>query len=111
MEDSIFYKFAKGEMRPGKVRFEDEDFLAFDSIKPVMPIHILIIPKQPIQSIADMEEKDIEIVGKMIYRAKLLAEELGIANPGYKLNFNVREGGGQEIPYLHLHIMGGFESE
>jgi len=107
MEDSIFYKFAKGEMKPGNIRYEDDDLLAFDDIHPAAPVHILIVPKKPIQSVADMVEEDAAIVGKMVYRAKLLAEELGIDHPGYRVSFNVREGGGQLVPYLHLHLMGG----
>jgi histidine triad (HIT) family protein len=104
MKDSIFYKFSTGEIRPENIRFEDDEMLAFDDINPDAPVHILIIPKRPIESIADMVEGDIEIVGKMLYRAKLLAEELGVADSGYKVSFNVREGGGQVVPYLHLHL-------
>lgn len=104
MEDSIFYKFAKGEMKPATTRYEDDEMLAFDDIHPKSPVHVLIIPKKPIESIADMTEADIEIVGKMLNRAKILAEELGVADYGYKLSFNVGKGGGQVIPYLHLHL-------
>jgi histidine triad (HIT) family protein len=107
MDQTIFHKFASGEIRPDKVLYEDDELLAFDNIKPVSPVHVLIIPKKEIVSIADMTEGDQEIVGKMLYRAKLLAEELGIDHPGYKVAFNVREGGGQTIAYLHLHLMGG----
>jgi len=107
MEDSIFAKFAKGEMRPGNVRYEDDDILAFDDIHPAAPVHILLIPKKPIESIADMEPGDEKIVGELVYRAKLLAEELGIDRPGYRVGFNVRDGGGQTVPYLHLHLMAG----
>jgi histidine triad (HIT) family protein len=81
--------------------------LAFDSNEPVAPVHVLIIPKKPIASVADMEAGDELLIGKIIYRAKLLAEELGVDYPGYKLNFNVRSGGGQSVNYLHLHLVGG----
>lgn len=107
MEQTIFQRFATGEMKPTVVRYEDDEMLAFDNIRPISPVHILIIPKKEIVSIADMSEADIEIVGRMLFRAKILAEELGVAESGYKVNFNVREGGGQSIPYLHLHLMGG----
>lgn len=107
MEDSIFAKFARGEEKPGLVRFEDDEILAFDNIAPQAPVHVLIIPKKPIESIADMEEGDASVVGRMLWRAKLLAEEMGIDRPGYRVSFNVREGGGQTIPYLHLHLLGG----
>ncbi|MDD5606112.1 MAG: HIT domain-containing protein [Patescibacteria group bacterium] len=105
MEDSIFFKFATGELRPDTVRYEDEELLAFDDIHPDAPIHILVIPKKPIQSVADMTQEDAAIVGKMILLTKKLAEEMGVAESGYKVTFNVREGGGQIIPYLHLHLL------
>lgn len=107
MEKTIFHKFALGEMKPAVIRYEDDEMLAFDNIRPISPVHVLIIPKKEIISIADMSETDSGIVGRMLYRARLLAEELGVAESGYKVNFNVREGGGQSIPYLHLHLMGG----
>lgn len=107
MEKTIFHQFASGEMRPDTVRYEDEDMLAFDSNSPAAPVHVLIIPKKEIISIADMEPGDEVIVGKIIYRAKLLAEELGVDNPGYRVIFNVRAGGGQTVHYLHLHLLGG----
>lgn len=107
MEDSIFYKFAKGELRPDKVRYEDEEMLAFDDIHPHAPTHILILPKQPIQGIAQMQAEDAGLIGRMIYRAKLLAEELGLAERGYRLTINVGQWGGQAVPYLHIHLLGG----
>ena len=67
----------------------------------------MILPKKPIKSVAQMESGDAELVGKMVYRAKLLAEELGIAESGYRVSFNIGKDGGQIIPYLHLHLMGG----
>ena len=107
MEDSIFAKFARGELKPDKVRYEDDEMLAFDDIHPHAPVHILILPKKPIASVAHLEEEDIGLVGKMMYRAKLLAEELGIAEGGYRLTINVGKWGGQAVPYLHIHLLGG----
>ncbi|MFA5009946.1 MAG: histidine triad nucleotide-binding protein [Patescibacteria group bacterium] len=107
MEDNIFYKFAKGEIRPNMVRYEDSEILAFDDINPSAPTHILILPKKPIQSVAHMEVGDAELIGRMVYRAKLLAEEAGIAENGYRLTINVGKWGGQAMPYLHIHLLGG----
>lgn len=107
MEKSIFHKFATGEMKVNtRIYFDDEEFLAFDSIAPKSPVHIIIIPKREIVSIADMTEADIQVVGKLLYRAKLLADELGY-HEGYRLAFNVRSDGGQTVPYLHLHLLAG----
>lgn len=104
---SIFYKFAQGELKPDKVRYEDDEMLAFDDIYPHAPTHILIIPKKPIESITSLKEEDSALVGRMIYRAKLLAEELGLADGGYRITINVGQWGGQAVPYLHLHLLGG----
>ena len=107
IEESIFSRFASGEIRPDKIRYEDDDMLAFDDISPKAPTHILILPKKPIQSIAELEAGDTELIGKMIYRAKVLAEEMGIAESGYRLTINVGKWGGQAVPYLHIHLLGG----
>ena len=107
MENSIFAKFARGEMKPETVRYEDDELLAFDDHTPSAPVHILIIPKKPIPSVADLEEEDSDLIGRMLYRAKLLADELGIAQEGYRITINVGKWGGQAVPYLHLHLLGG----
>lgn len=107
MEDSIFAKFARGELKPDTVRYEDDELLAFNDIHPKAPTHILIVPKTPIQSIAQLEEKHQLLAGKMLLLAKRLAEQAGIAEKGYRVTFNVGSWGGQEVPYLHLHLLGG----
>lgn len=107
MESSIFAKFARGELKPDMVRYEDDELLAFDDHTPSAPVHILIIPKKPIPSVTDLKEEDSGLVGKMLYRAKLLADELGISDKGYRITINVGPWGGQAVPYLHLHLLGG----
>ena len=108
MEESIFYKMATGEIKPNTVvRYEDDEMLAFDDLHPSAPVHVLIIPKIPIESVADLTETQAGLVGRMVYRAKLLAEEMGIAESGYRLTINVGKWGGQVVPYLHIHLLGG----
>lgn len=107
VEDSVFAKFARGEIKPDKIRYEDDEILAFDDIHPSAPTHILILPKKPIGGVAQMQPEDAELVGRMIYRAKLLADELGISKNGYRLTINVGKWGGQAVPYLHIHLLGG----
>lgn len=106
MEDNVFLKIIRKEI-PKDFRYEDEDILAFDDIAPLAPVHVLIIPKKPIISIADMKEADSPLIGKMFWVAKQIAEELGIAESGYKLLIRTRVHGGQEVPHLHLHLIGG----
>ncbi|HBP01506.1 MAG: Histidine triad (HIT) protein [Candidatus Moranbacteria bacterium GW2011_GWE1_49_15] len=106
MEDCIFCKIARKEI-PAEILFEDFDLVAFRDIKPIVPVHVLLIPKKHISSINDVTEEDSALVGKMIFRAKELAKELGIAEGGYKLLFRTGENGGQEVAHIHLHLLGG----
>jgi len=100
MSDCVFCKLISKEI-PTKFLYEDKDILAFKDRNPLAPIHILIIPREHIENITKLEEKDQELMGKMILLAKTLAEK------GYKLLFRVKENGGQEVPHIHLHLIGG----
>ena len=104
MTDCIFCQIAKKEI-PSKIQDEDEEFIAFNDIAPKAPVHILIVPKKHIESIKSIEKEDIEIIGKMIYTAKMIAQKKGLK--GYKLIFNVGREGGQIVDHLHLHLLGG----
>jgi len=107
--DCLFCKIVHREI-PSEFIYEDDCFVAFRDIKPHAPVHILIVPKQHIRSINDLEEKDNELVGKMFLVAKKMAKAEGINESGYKLLFNVEKGGGQVIFHLHLHLLGGWKS-
>jgi histidine triad (HIT) family protein len=106
----IFCKIIKKEIKSDIV-YEDGEVLAFKDINPVAPIHILVIPKRHIESIDKLEEADAYLVGKLCYIAKKIAEGVfssEISSPrGYKLLFRVGEWGGQEVPHIHLHLIGG----
>ncbi|MBI2439071.1 MAG: histidine triad nucleotide-binding protein [Candidatus Moranbacteria bacterium] len=106
MEETIFQKIIRKEV-PADVVYEDEDVMAFYDIHPLAPVHVLIIPKKRIESIATMEKEDIALVGKMLYVARTIASDLHIADKGYKLLTRIGRDGGQEIPHLHLHLLGG----
>lgn len=81
--------------------------MAFHDIHPLAPIHVLIIPKKEIPSINDLEDVDQALAGKMLLVARNIAKDLNISEKGYKLLFRVGEYGGQEIPHIHLHLIGG----
>ncbi|KKQ60287.1 MAG: Histidine triad (HIT) protein [Parcubacteria group bacterium GW2011_GWC1_38_22] len=81
--------------------------MAFKDIHPIAPVHILIIPKKHIASINDIEEGDVELLGKMIITARNIASELKISEGGYKLLFRTGKNGGQEVDHIHLHLIGG----
>ena len=104
--ECIFCKIINKEI-PAELLYEDDLVVAFYDIKPIAPIHVLIIPKKHIESIADLQESDNFLAGHMILIAKSLAEKLKTAEGGYKLLFRVREDGGQEVPHIHLHLLGG----
>jgi histidine triad (HIT) family protein len=104
--DCIFCKIANKEI-PAELLYEDELVVAFKDIKPIVPVHVLVIPKEHIESIAKMEDKHEALAGRLIMVAKKLAEQLGVAEAGYKLLLRVGHNGGQEVPHIHLHLLGG----
>lgn len=106
MKDNIFLKIIRKEM-PADIVYEDAEILAFNDIHPLAPVHILIIPKKPIESIATLEDADAGLVARMVLVAKHIAEDLNISEKGYKLLIRVGRDGGQEVPHLHIHLIGG----
>jgi histidine triad (HIT) family protein len=106
--DCLFCKIASNEIA-SDTAFEDADVKVFKTIKPRAPVHLLIIPKIHIQSIAHLDSTHKEIIAKLIYTAKQVASERSLQ--GYRLIFNVGREGGQIIDHLHLHLMGGWHKE
>ena len=104
--DCIFCKILNKEI-PTKFIYEDKNIVAFNDLNPQAPIHILIIPKQHISTINEIDENNCDISGKMILSAKKIALQLGINEEGYRLVFNCNENGGQEVFHIHLHLLGG----
>jgi histidine triad (HIT) family protein len=106
----IFCKIAAGDIPAAKL-YEDADIVAFDDVQPQSPVHFLIIPKKHIETMDDILETDVPIIGKMIFRASVLARQKGLGISGYRQIINCRADGGQVINHLHLHIMGGRRME
>lgn len=107
-EDCIFCKILKKEI-PTELVYEDDLAVAFRDIFPVASTHILIIPKEHITSINELteEEKREKLMGRLVMIARKLAKEEGIDEKGYKLLIRTGKEGGQEVPHIHLHLMGG----
>jgi histidine triad (HIT) family protein len=103
---SIFSKIIAGEI-PADVVYTDDHITAFKDINPQAPVHILIVPNKEIPTVDDIEESDIDVVGRLFLAAKQIAREQGIAENGYRLIINCREHGGQEVYHLHMHLLGG----
>jgi len=105
-EECLFCRIVAGEL-PSDIVYQDEDFLAFRDIEPQAPKHIIIIPKTHITSLAVLTRQQEGLIGRFIMLAKKLAEEEGIAESGYRLAINCGSEGGQVVPHLHLHLIGG----
>lgn len=107
MSDSIFTKIINREI-PSTIRFEDEDFIVVDDIHPKAPIHVLIIPKKPFESLEAVEFSDDVFYAKLLKTARKVAKDLNIFD-NYKLFMNVGKEV-QDVPHLHLHLMGGYKT-
>lgn len=103
--DCIFCKIVRGEIPSRKV-YEDEDLLAFNDIAPARPVHILVIPKRHVESLAHVTDADTPVLGRMLAVANRLASEQGSPD-GFRIIINTGRVGHQEVPHLHLHIVGG----
>jgi histidine triad (HIT) family protein len=103
--DNVFLKIIEGEI-PAKLIHQDEWILAFHDIHPQAPVHVLIIPRKEIRTHAQIEQADFHILAKMHALAQKLAVELGLQD-GYRLVINCDDAGGQTVPHLHLHLLGG----
>ena len=106
MEDCVFCKIVDGKIPSNKV-FENDEILAFKDINPAAPIHILVISKKHIKSINEIENKDEDLIGKIFAVIRDIAKEQGFADEGYRVISNCGINGGQEVPHLHFHIIGG----
>lgn len=102
---SLFTKIVEREI-PADIVFEDDLTLAFRDISPKSPTHILVIPKKEIVSLADLTEQDEAIVGRCVMVAHKVAKQEKL-DAGYRLVVNCGDDGGQEVPHLHFHLMGG----
>lgn len=115
MDNCIFCKIAAKQI-PSKMVYEDNDLMAFHDINPAAPVHLLIISKQHIETLADCTDNHAALLGKMLLLAPKLAQEHGCGYAtaadgakagGYKTLFNTGPDGGQEVYHLHMHVIGG----
>ena len=109
MEDSIFARMARGEM-PVETIYETGDVMAFHDTAPQAPVHVIVIPKKPLQNVGDMkagDEGDVHAAGALLAACAEVARILHIDQTGFRVVFNTGENAGQTVPYLHAHLMGG----
>ncbi len=106
MADCIFCEIVNKRMKSDIVH-EDEELVAFNDINPQAPVHTLIVPRKHIESIHSMKPEDAPLVSKMVLIAQKIAEKYKLNDDGYRLVVNYGINGGQTVPHLHLHILGG----
>ncbi len=103
--DCLFCKIISGEIPSQKV-YESETVVAFKDINPQAPVHILIIPKMHIDSLAEITEDTVGVTAEIMLVARQLAQEFHLGN-GYRVITNVGDDGGQTVHHLHFHLLGG----
>jgi histidine triad (HIT) family protein len=106
MSKSVFDKIIDREI-PARIIYEDDLVLAFHDINAKAPVHALIVPKKNIPRIAEAAPEDHKLLGHLMLKAAAVAEKLGLSNSGYRLVINNGPDGGESVPHLHCHILGG----
>ena len=106
VDDCLFCKMVAGTIPPDTV-YEDDEILAFRDIHPQAPVHVLVIPKRHITTLNDVGDADAPFMGRLLLTAKRIAEEMEIADTGYRAVISCNRGGGQSVFHLHLHLLGG----
>ena len=105
MAETIFARIIRREI-PAQIEYEDELCLAFHDVSPQAPTHILVIPKKPLPSLAEVTDAEIPLLGHLMRVATNIATKLNLVN-GYRLVVNCGTDGGQTVNHLHIHLLGG----
>lgn len=106
MDTCIFCKIV-GKQIPARIEYEDDLILAFRDIHPQAAHHLLVIPKEHIESVGDVRVQHESLLGRLVRSAQILAQKLGFADQGYQLLIRSGKGGGQEVMHLHMHVLSG----
>jgi histidine triad (HIT) family protein len=106
MSKTLFEKIIAREI-PAQIVFEDDRVLAIRDIHPQAPTHVLIFPKKPIPRVADATPDDHSLLGHLLLKAAEVADKVGLKQGGYRLVINNGANGGETVPHLHCHILGG----
>ena len=106
MLECLFCKIIDRKI-PGDIVYENDSVLAFNDINPIAPVHILIIPKEHIATLNDLEEKHTQTMGELFLAAKKIASEKGFSESGYRTVFNCNKDAQQTVFHIHLHLIAG----
>ena len=103
---TIFEKIIAREI-PARIVHETDEFISFHDVNPQAPVHVLIVPKRVIPRLAESAATDAELLGRMLVTSREIAQKLGIVESGYRLTINSGRDGGETVPHLHMHLLGG----
>ena len=103
---TLFEKIVARQI-PAKIISEDDDLIVFHDINPQAPIHVLLVPKKLIPRLSEATAEDAAILGKLLLKAQETAEALGISRTGFRIVINSGSHGGETVPHLHVHLLGG----
>lgn len=106
MSDCIFCKIASKDI-PADIVFEDEHLVVFKDVKPVAPVHLLLIPKKHFSSPLDLGKEDVETAGRLMLTAARVARDMGLAEKGFRVVCNCGRDGGQTVGHIHYHLLAG----
>jgi len=106
MEDCIFCKIVAGQIPSTRV-LETGDYVAIRDIQPAAPTHVLVIPRRHVESVAHLDDGDVEVAGRLLLGARDVARKEGLAERGYRVVINTGREGGQTVGHLHVHVLGG----
>lgn len=110
MNDCVFCKVVSGDL-PGKFAYQDDYVVVIHDISPRAPVHLLVLPRVHIPSLREVEEKHLELLGKLLLAAQMTAKKTEIAKTGYKLVVNNGKASGQIVDHLHIHVLGGWKEK
>lgn len=106
MEKTLFEKICDKEI-PAEVVYEDDQVVAFRDIAPAAPTHVLVIPRKAIPRVNEAQAEDQSLLGHLLLKAAEVARSLGLSERGFRLVINNGKDGGESVPHLHCHILGG----
>lgn len=106
MTKTIFQKIIERSV-PANIVYEDEQCIAFHDIEPQAPVHCLVVPKKLIHRISEAEKIDEPLLGHLLHVAAAVARRLGVDETGFRIVINCGKDGGETVPHLHVHILGG----
>jgi histidine triad (HIT) family protein len=102
----VFCKIVSGEAK-ARIVYQDDDVLAFHDVNPQAPTHVLVIPRKHITSLAEADDADTELLGKLMQCARRVADTLDLGRSGYRVVINNGAGAGQSVLHIHVHVIGG----